>query len=195
MGVVDYETARERHLGGTFLTAPTDGSKVSDWAATLLLYRPSAVISTERLGPNDKGIIHPEQPRHRWLAANGRPLARSSRPSARRVHRRRRRPRQRARVWPNPPGGQGDPSGSGCRCECGGGMATVVETDVLVTATMSNWGCYGIEAMLAFLLGSVDLDARRRWPGGSSTPAWTPTGSRRCSTPAVHRRRGGRARA
>src|SRR5205823_10474091 len=52
--------------------------------------------------------------------------------------------------------------GGKCQCPCGGGMASVVETDVLVTATMSNWGAFGVEAMLAFLL---------KQPGLVQTPA------------------------
>jgi len=36
-------------------------------------------------------------------------------------------------------------------------MATVVKTDVVVPAMMSNWGCYGIEACLAYLLKKPQL--------------------------------------
>ena len=36
-------------------------------------------------------------------------------------------------------------------------LATVVKTDVVLPAMMSNWGCYGIEACLAFLLKRLDL--------------------------------------
>jgi len=36
-------------------------------------------------------------------------------------------------------------------------MASVVKTDVLVPAFISNWGCYGIEAMLAVLLRRPEL--------------------------------------
>ena len=49
------------------------------------------------------------------------------------------------------------PYGGKCQCPCGGGMASAVKTDVLVVATMSNWGMYGIEAMLAILLGRPQL--------------------------------------
>ena len=34
----------------------------------------------------------------------------------------------------------------------GKALATVVKTDVVIPAMMSNWGCYGIEACLAYLL-------------------------------------------
>lgn len=39
-----------------------------------------------------------------------------------------------------------------CRCGCGGGIAPATPTDVLITATVSNWGAYGIAACLAALL-------------------------------------------
>ena len=39
----------------------------------------------------------------------------------------------------------------------GKALATVVKTDVVVPAMMSNWGCYGIEGCLAFLLRKPEL--------------------------------------
>lgn len=53
-----------------------------------------------------------------------------------------------------------------CGCPCGGSIVPLVRTDVLVTAAISNWGAYGIEAAIAFLLGrpevmhARDVDAR-----------------------------------
>jgi D-glutamate cyclase len=47
--------------------------------------------------------------------------------------------------------------GDRCNCGCGAGIGAVTSTDVLVTAACSNWGCYGIVACLAGLLGSVEL--------------------------------------
>lgn len=157
--VVDYEVAREKHLGGTLLSAPTDGSKVADWAASLFeKYQPAAVLSTERLGPNDQGIIHGATGIAGW-----KPMVDLS-PLITEAARR--------GVFSVGVGDHGNelgfgrihgavkeihPAGGKCRCPCGGGMATVVKTDVLVTATMSNWGCYGIEAMLAFLLKQPNL--------------------------------------
>jgi hypothetical protein len=44
------------------------------------------------------------------------------------------------------------PFGKECRCPCGSGIAPVTEVDVLVAATVSNWGAYGIAACLAILL-------------------------------------------
>lgn len=48
-------------------------------------------------------------------------------------------------------------TGARCQCPCGDGMATVVSTDVLVFAAVSNWGAYGTCATLAYLLGNPDL--------------------------------------
>jgi hypothetical protein len=43
------------------------------------------------------------------------------------------------------------PYGDVCQCPCGGGLATVTHTTTLVTATVANWGAYGIVACLAAL--------------------------------------------
>jgi hypothetical protein len=47
--------------------------------------------------------------------------------------------------------------GDRCNCGCGAGIGAVTSTDILVTAACSNWGCYGIVACLAGLLGSIEL--------------------------------------
>lgn len=41
------------------------------------------------------------------------------------------------------------PYGSRCRCPCGGGIAATTKTDVLMTATISNWGGYALSGMLS----------------------------------------------
>jgi len=38
-----------------------------------------------------------------------------------------------------------------CQCGCGGGIAAESRVDILVTAAISNWGAYGIEACIAAL--------------------------------------------
>lgn len=47
--------------------------------------------------------------------------------------------------------------GTKCQCPCEAGIATVTKADVLVAAAISNWGAYGIAAMLAFLLKNTKL--------------------------------------
>jgi hypothetical protein len=44
-----------------------------------------------------------------------------------------------------------------CKCPCKSSMAAATETDVLVTASISNWGAYGIETCLAMLLDSPEM--------------------------------------
>lgn len=43
------------------------------------------------------------------------------------------------------------PYGEKCRCPCGEGAADVTKVDVTVVAMVSNWGAYGIEALLSAL--------------------------------------------
>lgn len=44
------------------------------------------------------------------------------------------------------------PFGRVCRCSCGAGIAARTRADALVTAAVSNWGCYAVAACLALLL-------------------------------------------
>jgi hypothetical protein len=157
--IVDYETARTRAHGGVVLTAPRDKAAVGRWAASLYeTYRPTAVLSTERLAPNEKGLIH---------SATGQPLGEPHVDFSPLIE------EARARgIFTVGVGDHGNelgfgrihkavkeihPYGARCQCPCGAGMASVVATDTLVVATMSNWGIYGIEAMLAVLLGQPHL--------------------------------------
>lgn len=45
----------------------------------------------------------------------------------------------------------------GCQCGCEGGIATASEADYILTATTSDWGCYGLMAAIAFLKEDVDV--------------------------------------
>jgi len=49
------------------------------------------------------------------------------------------------------------PYGKECQCPCKGGIACVTETDILVTAAVSNWGCYGIISALAIKLRNPQI--------------------------------------
>ena len=44
-----------------------------------------------------------------------------------------------------------------CRCGCGGGIAAKTSADHLITATVSDWGCYALIASVAFLLENIDI--------------------------------------
>ncbi|MDR1558847.1 MAG: DUF4392 domain-containing protein [Clostridiales bacterium] len=58
------------------------------------------------------------------------------------------------------------PWGKKCLCPCNDGIATVSATDIFVATSISNWGAYGICAMLAFLKKDVNImhdeDTERR---------------------------------
>ncbi len=44
-----------------------------------------------------------------------------------------------------------------CRCSCEGGILAQTKTDNIITATVSDWGCYALIAMLAFMKGDPDI--------------------------------------
>jgi len=49
------------------------------------------------------------------------------------------------------------PNAKTCRCPCKGGIAAECKVDVLVTAAVSNWGAYGIEACIAALTDKPEV--------------------------------------
>ncbi|HEV2358416.1 MAG TPA: glutamate cyclase domain-containing protein [bacterium] len=133
-----------------------EGRREAD--AVLSQYTPAVVIAIEKLGPNAKGVIHSlrgidgtahtGKAHHLIQAARSREIATMGF------------------------GDGGNELGCGliyetvrrvleygakCQCPCGGGMATVVKTDVLVISNTSNWGAYGTAACLALLLGDPTL--------------------------------------
>ena len=48
-------------------------------------------------------------------------------------------------------------AGGACRCGCGGGIAVKTKADNIITATVSDWGCYAMIAALAYLLEDPDI--------------------------------------
>ena len=56
--------------------------------------------------------------------------------------------------------------GEQCKCGCGGGIVTKVGAEIPIMTTISNWGAYGVAACLAALLGRADIfhsaDVERR---------------------------------
>ncbi|MGN0145107.1 MAG: DUF4392 domain-containing protein [Clostridium sp.] len=44
-----------------------------------------------------------------------------------------------------------------CSCGCNGGIAASVEADNIITATVSDWGCYGLIAALAYLKNDLNI--------------------------------------
>lgn len=44
-----------------------------------------------------------------------------------------------------------------CECGCGEGICVRTKADNIITATVSDWGCYSLIAMLAFILENPDI--------------------------------------
>jgi len=49
------------------------------------------------------------------------------------------------------------PFSSECRCHCKSGIADSVFTDISIPSTVSNWGAYGVIAMLALLKNQKNI--------------------------------------
>lgn len=44
-----------------------------------------------------------------------------------------------------------------CQCGCGGGILAASSTDHVITATCSDWGCYGLMAAIAYLKKDMEI--------------------------------------
>lgn len=44
-----------------------------------------------------------------------------------------------------------------CQCSCHGGILAKSKADNIITATLSDWGCYGLMAAIAFLKKDLDI--------------------------------------
>lgn len=44
-----------------------------------------------------------------------------------------------------------------CKCGCGGGILSATVADNIITATCSDWGCYGLMAALAYLKKNMEI--------------------------------------
>ena len=140
------------------LQFPTDVSEAKAVSQRLIsAYNPQAVIAIEKGSANEKGVIHNARGADttRCMAKIDELIRESQRTGIASI-------------------GIGDggnevgmgliaeavrthvPYGSTCACPCKAGIAPVVPTDVLVTASVSNWGAYGIAACLAVLQRDVN---------------------------------------
>lgn len=153
------EVRKKSRAGGAVAVAPTVEADVAKWAKDLFAQlKPAALISIERLGPNRKGVIHGATGIAGWSPqVDLTPIFTTAAATG---------------VFSIGIGDVGNeigfgriqevvrdvqPYGKKCQCPCEDGMATVVATDVLVVAAVSNWGGYGIEAALSLLLNRPDL--------------------------------------
>ncbi len=153
-----FEEARDWRLGAAMETGPATQAEVPGWVEALLARtQPKAVISTERLGPGTDGFMHyatalPLQgPDKACLAdvVDISPIVTEAR---------------RRGILTIGIGDHGNELGFGAIREAvvqampkGEILCTTVATDIVLPAMMSNWGCYGIEAALAWLLKRPDL--------------------------------------
>lgn len=150
---VAYERLVERRNAATLEAYPETRSAAEGAAERLLEeYDPAAVVSVEKLGPNEAGVIHS-------ITGRERPEGYARVDAL----------FDRAEEAGIPTVGVGDggnelgfgtirdavreiqPYGEECVCPCGGGVATRVEADEVVVGGTSNWGAYGIAAVLALL--------------------------------------------
>ena len=44
-----------------------------------------------------------------------------------------------------------------CNCGCNGGIAVATKADNIITSTVSDWGCYGLIAAIAYLKKDLDI--------------------------------------
>lgn len=44
-----------------------------------------------------------------------------------------------------------------CQCGCGGGILARTKAENIITATVSDWGCYSLIAMLSYIVGNPDV--------------------------------------
>lgn len=154
----DFDLAKNRRMGAAIETAPEDQDAIEAWAGKLLdKTAPKAIISIERLGPNENGIVHYSTGVAPKGCVNIAPLFAQA--------------AQRG-VLSIGVGDNGNeigfgrihpfmqdfhPYGRETQTDKPGGAITVTPTDIFLPASISNWGAYGIAAMLAFLLKDKDL--------------------------------------
>jgi len=138
---------------------PADDREAVEESRRLLARRPAAFISIERQGANAKGVYHygRGEANRRDIMAKIDLLFEDARAAGLLTI------------------GIGDggnelgmgrikdvvrqhvPFGGKCACPCGAGMAPEMVPDVLIAATVSNWGAWGIEACLAALTEDLNV--------------------------------------
>ena len=156
--VKPFEQARDRHLGAALENAPEDPSKIDAWIVEIYAkYQPKAVVAAERLGgAGADGNVHtatglpltgPESKFQGCIDIGGVVTEANKR-----------------NIFSVGIGDHGNELGFGTIYDTvvetmpkGKALATVVKTDVVIPAMMSNWGCYGVEACLAYLLKKPQL--------------------------------------
>jgi hypothetical protein len=166
-GVLVFEdeaalTQKKVFHSGLSIPFPLGAAGALEKAQVLLdRYQPSAVIAVEKQSPNSLGVFHTS---YGWkIPAGGQAHVYHIALEA-----------QKRGIFTLGIGDGGNEIGWGlvrqeyqaiyeaqfgatCQCGCGGGQATDVATDVLVSACNSNWGAYGVSAFLAYQLGDLQV--------------------------------------
>jgi hypothetical protein len=163
---VEYELLRKRAHRVHVHHFPSESVENSKRLARELLdmFEPSAIITSEALGRNEKGVYHTamgyasvegltsDDRADRMdyilevvvdrgipsisLGDNGNEMGFAGIADAWRHH---------------------HPYGARCRCPCGSGIVSTTKSDIAIPATTSNWGCYGVEACLARLREDAEI--------------------------------------
>lgn len=155
VSLLPEEMARVRPTTATPVDFPSDPTEAERAAGAFLdRYKPAAMILVEKTSPNRAGVIH---------SVSGQ--AWTPRVDFARVEFLVAECRKRG-ILTIGIGDHGNEIGFGlieqtvrntvpradvCQCPCGQGMASGVATDIVIPASISNWGAYGIEAGLAIL--------------------------------------------
>jgi hypothetical protein len=164
LSTLPAEMALTRRGAAGVVPFPDDAQAAANAAGGILdRYTPDAVVAVEVLGPNSAGVTHSVM----GVNVNG------GAPGYWEIMNQ---ARQRG-IFTVGIGDGGNESGFGrivedvrriqdygakCQCPCGQGMATVIEADALIAAAVSNWGGYGLSAMIAYL---------KEMPNALHTPA------------------------
>jgi hypothetical protein len=156
-----YTPERRKELPNVVLSDnfPTEDAAARECATRLLdEVDPAAIITIEKCSPNRHGIYH---------SGRGRDMTATSAKISVLVEEARKRGVLTVGI-----GDLGNeigfgkiretveehiPRGAECACPCRGGIASDVATDILVVASSSSRGGYGVEAALATLLGRPDV--------------------------------------
>jgi hypothetical protein len=151
--ILPFEQASRRHHAATIVAFPTEPLAATARRARAVLrqYRPSAVVAIEVKGPTKRGSLH--YITGKQVGTEGEARLDAVLAEARQ-----------AGIYTVGIGDAGNEIGCGRirrdveRIHPAGRLiATVAETDALVIAATSNWGAYGIAAMLAFLRRDPEL--------------------------------------
>ncbi|MFC1929874.1 glutamate cyclase domain-containing protein [Chloroflexota bacterium] len=158
LNVDDYDIAKPAEKYAAIVRYPYQDEEAKQSAKEIIeKYSPKALFSVETMGPNRKGIVHSslgyairglapfhhlyDEARKKGILTigcldNGNEIGSGLiEETVSKVA----------------------PYGPNCRCSCQSGIACVTATDVAFPVITSNWGAYGIAAMLAFMLKDASL--------------------------------------